>query len=153
MKKQLLTREMKVKRLDWARKHKKLTVEDWRRVLFSDESHFYVQGQRSQHVRRSPEEKVSEHHIDQAVKHPEKKMLWGSFSYSGVGSLRPIDGMMNSEKYVRVVESCVVNDMQKAFPGGDGVFQHDRAPCHTSKMTTAALKKKKIKRNFESVIM
>uniref|UniRef100_A0A3Q3R911 Transposase Tc1-like domain-containing protein n=1 Tax=Monopterus albus TaxID=43700 RepID=A0A3Q3R911_MONAL len=48
VKKQLLTKAMKVKRYKWALKYKNWTKEDWRKVLFSDESHFFVQGQRSQ---------------------------------------------------------------------------------------------------------
>ena len=87
LKKQLLTQKMKAKRLLWAKKYRHWTKEDWRKVMFSDESHFFVQGQRSQHVRRSPGEKLRECHIDQNVKHPEKKcsgvvsvsMVWDHF--------------------------------------------------------------------------
>ena len=42
---------------------------------FSDETHMFVQGQRSQHVQRSQNEKIRNAHIDQRVKHPQKKML------------------------------------------------------------------------------
>ena len=42
--------------------------------------------------------------MNQSVKHPPKKMFWGSFSCYGVGSLLPIEGMINAEKYVKVVE-------------------------------------------------
>ena len=52
-KKQLLTPIMKKKRLQWAKKHKKWGLQKWRQVIFSDESHFEVQGYRSQYVRRS----------------------------------------------------------------------------------------------------
>ena len=104
--------------------------------MFSDESHFFVQGQRSQHVRRSLGEKLREGHIDQNIKHPEKKMFWGSFSFHGVGSLRPVEGMMRSAQYIDVIETKAIPEMQKAFPDGSGVFQQDLAPCHTSKIVT-----------------
>ena len=40
VKKQLLTETMKKKRYYWAKKYKHWTTEDWRKVVFSDESHF-----------------------------------------------------------------------------------------------------------------
>jgi len=40
------------------------TKEQWRKVVFSDESHLFVQGHRSQHVRGSSEEKIRVSHIN-----------------------------------------------------------------------------------------
>lgn len=73
VKKQLLTKKMRTKRYKWANKYKNWTIEQWRKVIFSDESHFFVQGQRSQHVRRSLGEKLRDSHINQCVKHPQKR--------------------------------------------------------------------------------
>ena len=103
-KKQLLTKKMKSKRLAWAKKHKTWTVEEWKKVLFSDESHFYVRGEHSKFVRRSIGESLNSHHVNQTVKHPQKKMFWGCFSYAGVGSLFPVEGMMNSDRYIDVIK-------------------------------------------------
>ena len=133
IKKQLLTSKMKQKRLIWAKKYQDWTCEQWRQVLFSDESHFLVQGVRSQHVRRSKGEPLKESHIDQTVKHPLKKMFWGCFSYYGVGPLKPVEGMMNSEKYLDVLKQKVIPEIAKKFPEGSGIFQQDLAPCHTSR--------------------
>ena len=41
-KKQLLIIAMKEKRYNWAKKYKDWSEDDWSRVLFSDESHFFV---------------------------------------------------------------------------------------------------------------
>ena len=60
-------------------------------------------------------------------------MFWGSFSFAGVGSLMPIEGMVSSEKYIDVIENKVYPDMKRAFPDGGGIFQQDLAPCHLSK--------------------
>jgi len=72
----------------------------WKKVLFSDESHFFVQGQqcRQEKVRRSYGEKITKGHILQNVKHPQKIMFWGCFSFQGVGPLYHVTGMMNAEK-------------------------------------------------------
>lgn len=71
--KQLLTQKMQKKRRTWAKKYKDWTAADWKKVLFSDESHFIVQGQHSRFVRRSKGEKIRPCHINQGVKHPQKR--------------------------------------------------------------------------------
>ena len=116
---------MKRKRVKWAKKYKDWTENEWKKVLFSDESHFLVQGQHRHYVRRSEGEKVTEQHINQMVKQPQKKMFWGSFSFSGLGSLYSWLGIMNANKYINVVNHKVIRDMQIAFADGGGIFQHD----------------------------
>ena len=133
LKKQLLTKKMKTKRYAWALAHKNMTEEDWKKILWSDESHFFVQGQRSQHVRRSNGEELQPGHIEQYVKHPEKIMFWGCFSYFGVGPLKPVSGMMNSVKYIETVTEKVIPTLD-SMPVDRPTFQQDSAPCHTSKM-------------------
>ena len=88
---------------------------------------------RSQHVRISKGEPLKESHIDQAVKHPPKKMFWGYFSYYGVGPLKPVEGVMNSEKYLDVLTKIVIPEIERKFPEGSGVFQEDLATYHTSR--------------------
>jgi len=95
-KKQLLTSAMRKKREAWARKFKDWTEDEGKHVLFSDESHFVVQGQQKRYVRRRQGEKVTKQHINQTVKHPQKKMFWAFFSFNGVGSLYPISVMLTS---------------------------------------------------------
>ena len=93
----------------------------------------FLQGQRSQYVRRSTGEEINESLIYQTVKHPDKKMFWGCFSYYEVWSLHLVEGMMNSDKYMYVLEQKVIPEMRKRFTDGSGVFQQDLAPCQTSK--------------------
>ena len=109
-KKQLLTEKMRQKRLAWSRKYKDWSVEDWKKVTFSDESHFLVQGRQSRYVRRSTGEKLQKGHIVESVKHPHKKMFWGCFSFYGVGKLVPVSGMMNADKYCNLIKSTVVKE-------------------------------------------
>lgn len=112
--------------------------------MFSDETRFIVQGQRSRYVRRSGNEKLTAAHIDQTVKHPQKKMFWGCFSYAGTGSLVPVEGMMNSQKYKELLERKLSAELTKADQSGNAVFQQDSAPCHKSKTMMQYFKSKKI---------
>ena len=60
-------------------------------------------------------------------------MFWGSFSFAGVESLMPNEGMMSSNKYMDINENKVILDMKRAFPDGGEIFQQNPAPCHLSK--------------------
>lgn len=97
----------------WAKKYKFWKVENWRKVLFSDESNFEVHGTKLSHVRRSNNETVSPKHLQQTVKHPVKQMFWGCFGYHGLGPLLPITGMMNSAKYIPILQSKVIRELKK----------------------------------------
>ena len=55
-------------------------------------------------------------------------MFWGSFSYYRVGSLLPIEEMINAENYINIVEKKVVADLANAFPDGSGCFR--TTLCH-----------------------
>ena len=133
VRKQLLTAAMKTKRLQWARKYAEWTVDEWRKVIFSDEAHFEVHGYRSVVVRRSKGEPLQAGHIQQAPKHPPKKMFWGSFTSKGPGRLIKVEGMMNSDRYKAILQTRLLPVLHRDFPDGDGIFQQDLAPCHTSK--------------------
>ncbi len=128
-KKQLLTTGMKKKRLQWARVHKDWTEEQWKRVIFSDESLFFVQGQTVPYVRKRKQDKVTSAHIKQMVKHPDKKMVWGCFREDGPLDIVPVEGMMRSAQYIDVLSTRLLPHLQN-----DDIFQHDLAPCHTSKI-------------------
>lgn len=143
-KKQLLTEAMMKKRLIWAKKYAHWTEEHWRNVLFSDETHFLVQGCRSKFVRKGVDEKLTAAHLVQTVKHPVKKMFWGCFSYKGTGKLIPVEGMMNSEKYKEMLETCLSRELEKIQAAGEPIFQQDSAPCHVSKKMLKYFKDKKV---------
>lgn len=54
-------------------------VDIWRKVLFSDESHFEVYGSKVSHVRRSDKERLSPEDPQQTVKHPHTKCFGAVF--------------------------------------------------------------------------
>ena len=87
------------KKLQWAKKYRSWGTDQLEKIIFSDETHFEVSGYHSWYVRRSIGELLKEAHIQQAPKNPPKNMFWGFFTVFGPGSLIPIEGMMNSDKY------------------------------------------------------
>ena len=72
-------------------------------------------------------------------------MFWGCFGFSGIGTLVPIEGMMNSARYTELIQRTIVRDMQRAFPEAGGIFQQDLASCHTSKQVKGVFRQADIK--------
>ena len=91
------------------------------KVLFSDESNFFFQGN-SRFIRIRNREQLIPAHCNELGKEA-RKMFWDSFSFSVVVSLMPIEGVMNLFKYIDVIERKAIPDMRKAFPDGGRIFQ------------------------------
>ena len=66
-------------------------------------------------------------------------MVWGCMSTADVGELYFIEGNMNSNMYCEILQQSMISSLQKL--GRRVVFQHDNDPKHTSKTTTALLKR------------
>lgn len=92
------------KRLKFAKEHEHWTVEDWTKVLFTDESKFELFGtNRRAYVRRRSHEKYKAPCILPTVKHGGGSvMVWGAVSANGVGPLKLIEGIMDKKMYVYV---------------------------------------------------
>jgi len=62
---------------------------------------------------------------------------------AGTGELQFIEGTMNANMYCDILKQSMIPSLRRL--GRMAVFQHDNDPKHTSKMTTALLKKLKVK--------
>ena len=87
--KPLLRRGNKQKRFVWAKKHKEWTLDQWKSVLWSDESKFEIFGSnRRVFVRRRKGEQMDSTCLVPTVKHGGRGvMVWGSFVGDTVGNL------------------------------------------------------------------
>ena len=61
-------------------------------------------------------------------------MMWGCFSWFGLGPLVRIDGRVNSQRYIEEILGYHVIPFLESFEeeNGDYLFQQDNAPIHTS---------------------
>ncbi|CAB5357212.1 unnamed protein product [Rhizophagus irregularis] len=89
----LISESNKAKRLLWARAHENWTVEDFKRVVWSDAS-TYTQFRTSGFGRvwRESFEEFHEDCIASTVQKSFGRMFWGCFSWVGMGSLVPLTG-------------------------------------------------------------
>ena len=101
LKKPFLKKANKQKRLNWAREHKDWTVEQWEKVLWSDESKFEsFSSKRKVFVRRFSNERVSEQCLVPTVKHGGGSVtVWGCFGKNKIGKLYRINSIMKKKEY------------------------------------------------------
>jgi transposase len=147
-KKPLLRRANIDKRLEWAKKYAEWNVDDWKNVIFSDESPFTLfQINGKQYVRRRPGEEYNDECILPTVKHGGGSIqVWGCFSWWGKGPLHWIKGKMDGPMYREILKGKMAPFL-KNMAGGTGVepiFQQDNDPKHTSKVAKNYLSNKSI---------
>jgi transposase len=64
-------------------------------------------------------------------------MIWGCMGWHGVGILCEVEGRMNTEQYVSILEECLLKSMEESgIDEEDIIFQSDNDPKHTSKLAT-----------------
>jgi hypothetical protein len=128
-----------MRRVCWAKKYVSKPLGFWRKTLFSDKAQICLfQGVKNARVYREPGEGHLPQHLWPTVKHSQAVMLWGSFSYKGVGRISILETgqRMNSLWYKSILEREVQDTMIEHFGGlHNANFQDDGAPCHRSHMT------------------
>ena len=120
------------RRLQWCLDHRNWTVDQWRRVLFSDESPYVLRYNRRKRCWRRAGEKFSRKCCIGTVKHDQKIMVWGCFASHGVGRLYLVDGKLEQFQYAHILEDEMMPSAQNLFPRGYWIFQEDNDPKHTS---------------------
>ncbi|KAK8386152.1 hypothetical protein O3P69_010700 [Scylla paramamosain] len=74
------------KRLAFVQKYSSWTLDEWRRVLWTDEATFRVSDTKGKKVwRRKGSDPHDPKFTARSVKHPPSLMAWGAFSYGGRG--------------------------------------------------------------------
>ncbi|KAG1039111.1 hypothetical protein G6F43_012576 [Rhizopus delemar] len=89
-KKPLLSKQHKERRLAWAMAHKDWTTDDWRRMVFSDETKVNVFGSDGcKYYWSRPDDALQHHHLDHTVKGGQVSVIvWGCITYDEPGYLR-----------------------------------------------------------------
>ena len=137
IKKLLLTTKMRKDRISFCKEHIHWTVEDWMKVMFSDESTFLQQDCQQQYVRCDPNSsKYDPRYTIKTVKNSPGVMVWACFAYKGAGSIEFIEKnkKMNSARHVDILSQNAKCSLKKLHCS---IFQQDNATCHTSKISKA----------------
>lgn len=127
----------KKKRYDWCKKYSGWPLSKWRRVVFSDESHFEVINRKNRvFVRRLPTEKDQPFNFQLRAQGGGGSVgVWGAFSYNGVGPLTFYEGRLNADAYINTISEPLLPYLDETFgrDRDDWWFMQDNAPCHKAK--------------------
>lgn len=134
-KRPFLSKRHRRARLDWAIAHQDWTVEDWKRVVYSDETKINRLGSDGKsYVYKFPGEGLTDRLVEGTVKFGGGSlMMWGCMMWDGVGYGCKIDGKMDAELYTQILEEDLqasVEYYDKSLE--DIIFQQDNDPKHKS---------------------
>ena len=134
LKKPFITKVNRKRRLEWCFAHKHWTFEQWKRVLWSDESPYVLRNASRRRCWRKPGERYINACLKKTVKHDRKVMVWGCFAAHRVGIIKWIKGIMCKEDYEEVLNNSMVPSADMLFGEDNFIFQHDNDPKHTAKL-------------------
>jgi transposase len=124
-------------RLQFARTHAHWTVEDWKKVIWSDETKINrLESDGRVWAWKRSGGCIQDHHVQGTVKHGGGHiMLWGCITAFGIGHFCKIEGMMNAEVYTDILNDELLNTMDMYHLDRDNtLFQQDNDPKHTSRL-------------------
>lgn len=129
-------------KLDWEN--------EWRSVIFSDEKKFCLFGNDAGVKLWMTEDEIRGKAVTTpTVKFSPSILVWGCFSYDGVGILHVCEAgqTINAERYVSILENGLVPSIDLLFDGRRKrvTFQDDNARCHRAASVKAWFKTQGIK--------
>ena len=146
-KKPLLTVAMRKKRIAWARKYCDWSIQDWEKVIFSDETKINLyQSDGNIYVRRRIGEALLPSCTQKTVKFGTSVMIWGCMNATGVGRIHIINGTVNANVYANEILAKKLLPSAQDMYGNDEqyTFQQDNAPCHTAASVMQWFRRNKI---------
>ena len=139
-KRPMLSKKHMKNRLDFAISHQHWTLDDWKKVIWSDETKINrFQSDGRQWIWKGPQETgLIEREVQGSVKFGGGSlMMWGCMTWEGIGYCCKIDGRMDKELYTQILEEELQQTLDHyGLISTDIIFQQDNDPKHTSKMAT-----------------
>src|ERR687896_167699 len=145
-KKPFISEVNKKKRFGWCRTKKNWKTE-WEKIIWSDESRFELFNNDSRNwVWRRSNERFDIDCLKPTVKNSIGVMVWGCFCNNRIGPLVIVEGTLNSDRYIELLEEHLLPFLNN-LNIENCIFQDDNASCHASKKTKS-WKESNLNENF-----
>jgi hypothetical protein len=144
--KPLVSRINQINRLIWA-KMRKTWVDEWLNVIWSDESRFKLfKSDGRIWTWRKPGHRYDCQHLIPTVKFGGGSvMVWGCFSWWGLGPLVTIEGTLTQKSYKELLKKHKEAISGACGEDADFWFQQDNAPCHKTNSVKAWMAKNEVR--------
>lgn len=121
-------------RMKWCHDHKNWTLDDWKNVVWLDESSFTLFPTNGRvYVWRTPREAYHSDCLLPTVKHGGGSvMIWAAISWYSAGPIIQITGRMTANEHLDILNDEVLTMTSILLPN-TVIFQDDNAPIHTAK--------------------
>ena len=151
----LLTKKQIENRINWCKKRRNWSIQDWERVIYSDESSFEIFHSKNRQNDQVWADNIENVPTSPSVKFPTKVMFWGAISHQGLTELHfvPEKTMVNARYYVdEILTKSLLPALNRKRNIGstlqiklienmsEAIFCQDGAPCHRAKTTQNWLK-------------
>jgi transposase len=141
-KKPLLTANNKKQRFAWAKQHNTWTINDWKNVIWSDETGFgLVSGEGREYYWSKDGDILDDDSVNPTKKFKGGKvMIWGCITYEGVGIACKIDDILDAELYSEILRHELMDTIDYyEMDSAEIIFQQDNDPKHRSHKAQDAL--------------
>ncbi|GFV53023.1 transposable element Tc1 transposase [Trichonephila clavipes] len=138
---QLLNARHRAAHLTWAREHRDWSVEDWKRVAWSDESRFrlFNADWRLRIGHQAHEALDPACQVRTVQRNGGSIRVPGVFSWYCLGSLVRVPPSLNAIRYVELLGDRLHPFMLFRYPHGNGVLHQDNCTSHKSWLATGCL--------------
>ena len=133
--KPFLTKKHVKQRMEFFNLYSNCGDDFWKKVVFSDETRISLMASDKPPLVRRPRnsDSLDQKYLKPSFKHPISVMIWGCFSYQGLGEIYIIDGNLNNTKYIEILEGNLLPFLRRQNSTGTNYFQDDNAPAHRHK--------------------
>jgi hypothetical protein len=140
MRKPLLTVQHKRRRLLWCQARRAWTVQDWKKIVFTDECKLELHPRARQYVRRPVGSALKEKYLSHSKKYSPSVMVWGAVRGDGKRILLKCDENVDAHEYQRILAVALPQIYNTRY-----LLQQDGASCHTARSTALYLQRKGVR--------
>jgi hypothetical protein len=120
------------RRIAFAQGYTNWTEDDWSRVMFSDETHFYLGHHGREYVQRPVGAALDPKYTSKTDQLEGKVSLWGCICAGGLGHAELYVDSLNARKYQSILALNLVSSAHQFWPRGQWWYQQDNASPHTA---------------------
>jgi len=141
-KRPFLSKRHKRSRFEFAEAHRHWTIDDWRQVVFSDESkinRLWSDGRKW--CWKTPGEPLNDRNVQCTLKFGGGSiMVWSCITSEGPGYITKINNKLDATLYCDILRGELIDSCHYyGLDLGNIIFQHDNDPKHTSKKAKKCL--------------